>query len=711
MLLTSGKISLELTNSCSIRRLSIGNRCYTSDVCSEHPLLKLRMRAPDGATIEFSSSDAKNISLDEHNHEGISLMLNEFPMYDITLCITFSPSNASELSFTVDALNNGDMHLEFIEFSGIHLKRDFIGDGGNMKLFWPMTEGCEIENPDLRETSWKRFYPAEYPSRGWQGLYPGCVPMQFMACYHDTEGLYVASHDENGTYKGIDFCPDEKGVSMIWRVFCAGEPHSRVAIGFPFVIAAVDGGWMSAAERYRTFIQNSSLKPIETAKDRSLPEWYSDYPIIVTYPIRGTKDTGDMTPNALFPYVNVLPIVDKLAKTLNVRIMILLMHWEGTAPWAPPYIWPPFGGEACFAELVKKLHENGHLIGLYASGLGWTDTSTLRPEYDMRAVRDESIMAAPPADAKPFTYICQGSIRIGTDLCAAHPKVKKIVIDEIMKAAMADVDYLQYFDQTIGGEPPMCYSPHHGHPPVPGRWQTDEMKCLCKDIRTALGERKLVIGCESASAENFIDQLRFNDLRFSCTYEFARPVPAYAYIFHEYITNFMGNQNGFSGDFASDENPDSLLFRLAYSFTAGDLLTLVIRDDGTVTWDWGCDWSDKMPNQEKLMKLMASMIDLRRVKAKKYMQYGKMIAPPPYECMGSFTLYRRNRTTLTEPNVLCSAWMAQDGSTAVVFTNYLDRNGQVKLGFEAKEIISSNECSLENGMLTIPPLTAVMIKQ
>ncbi|MBO5274282.1 MAG: hypothetical protein J6I45_06695, partial [Clostridia bacterium] len=664
----------------------------------------------DGSTVEFSSSDAGKVEIKERRHEGVSLVLSTFPMYDITFCITFKLNAASELSFTVEALNDGDMYLEFIEFSGIHLKRNFVCDGGDMKLFWPMTEGCEVENPDLRETSWKRFYPAEYPSRGWQGLYPGCVPMQYMACYNDTEGLYVASHDEKGVYKGIDYFPDEKGVSMIWRVFCAGEPHAYVSLGFPFLITAVDGGWMPSAERYRQFIQCSTLKPIETVKDASLPEWYSDYPIVITYPVRGKKDTGDMTPNALFPYVNVLPIVEKFAKALNVRIMVLLMHWEGTAPWAPPYIWPPFGGEECFAEFVTKLHAGGNLVGLYASGIGWTDTSTLWPEYDMRDVRDESIMAAPPGGAKPFTYICQGPIRIGTDLCGAHPKVKKIVVDEIMKAAMADVDYLQYFDQTIGGEPPMCYSPDHGHPPVPGAWQTDEMKRLCGDVKAALGDRKLIIGCESASAENFLGQLRFNDLRFSCTYEFARPVPAYAYIFHEYIVNFMGNQNGFSGDFASEENPDSMLFRLAYSFTAGDLLTLVIREDGVITWDWGCDWSVKMPDQEKLIKLMASMVDLRRVKAKDYMQYGRMIAPPSYESTGSFTLYRRNGTSLTEPDVLCSAWVAQDGSKAVLFTNYLDKTGSVKIDYEAKEIISSGECTLKDGILTIPPLTVVMIK-
>ena len=53
----------------------------------------------------------------------------------------------------------------------------------------------------------------------------------------------------------------------------------------------------------------------------------------MTYPVRGHVDLGDMTPNELYPYTNALPILDDLTKAFDSKVMALLMHWEGSAPW------------------------------------------------------------------------------------------------------------------------------------------------------------------------------------------------------------------------------------------------------------------------------------------------------------------------------------------------------------------------------------------
>ena len=89
-----------------------------------------------------------------------------------------------------------------------------------------------------------------------------------------------------------------------------------------------------------------------------------------------------MTPNMYYPYANVLPIAKEFSEKMNSKIMALPMHWEGTAPWAPPYVWPPYGGEDEFCSFVDSLHAQGNLAGVYCSGIGWTTESYLEPSYN-----------------------------------------------------------------------------------------------------------------------------------------------------------------------------------------------------------------------------------------------------------------------------------------------------------------------------------------
>ena len=117
-------------------------------------------------------------------------------------------------------------------------------------------------------------------------------------------------------------------------------------------------------------------------KNTDLPEWYTDNTLVVTYPVRGVHDMDRPEPNALFPYINALPHIDEIAGKTGMRPLALLMHWEGTAPWAPPYVWPPYGGVEAFNEFRDALHDRGHMLGVYCSGFGYTKRSNLIPEYD-----------------------------------------------------------------------------------------------------------------------------------------------------------------------------------------------------------------------------------------------------------------------------------------------------------------------------------------
>ena len=75
-------------------------------------------------------------------------------------------------------------------------------------------------------------------------------------------------------------------------------------------------------------------------------------------------------------------------------------------------------------------------------------------------------------------------------------------------------------------------------PPVPGSWQVDEVNSILEDVY----QDKKIFGCESAAAEPFIKNLLFSDNRWTLAELVGDAVPAYAYIYHSRVNNFMGNQ-------------------------------------------------------------------------------------------------------------------------------------------------------------------------
>ena len=92
-------------------------------------------------------------------------------------------------------------------------------------------------------------------------------------------------------------------------------------------------------------------------ENSDMPSWIKESPLVVIYPPRSVRGTGYMGPNEYFPYVKGLKYLDDLEEDTDSKIMAFLPYWEGTAPWAPPFVWPPFGGEDMFLDFVEGLHQ------------------------------------------------------------------------------------------------------------------------------------------------------------------------------------------------------------------------------------------------------------------------------------------------------------------------------------------------------------------
>jgi len=357
------------------------------------------------------------------------------------------------------------------------------------------------------------------------------------------------------------------------------------------------------------------------------------------------------------------------------------MHWEGTAPWAPPYVWPPFGDPDNFDQYLEALHSRGHMLGVYCSGFGYTINSNLinyncTEAYESRGL--EAGMCAAPNGQVQISKICTAQ-RSGYDICPASEVGKSILADAYLPLLTSKVDYAQILDQNHGGGQYFCYSREHGHAPAPGTWMTENMQELLGQWNDAAG--LTLLGCESVAAEPFIGNLLFSDNRFELCYHIGRPVPLYAYLYHEYVRNFMGNQ--VSCPIQTDM--DTLRYRMGYSFSIGDCMTIVLCPDGRLMQNWGTRDFEHAPDKEKALSFVAKMTKFYREEAKPFLYNGRMIEGLSVEC--ELAPFGHNL-----PKILSSAWEA-DGRRVQILVNAFDEDITCKVG--AKEItVPANDAIL-----------------
>lgn len=649
------------------------------------PLFALRMRDAANTPCDVTAFDARSFDMVRVPHpraDIVELRYRQVGGHAITVTVRVTvPADSAMTRWSLSIQNDTDWYVDHLDFPGVTVPNDLVGAGGDARVFWPTTEGCLIENTAWR-TGWLAYRPIEHPVFGWVGMYPACATMQFMAYYGAQGGLYLAAHDAQCNNKGIEWCPTPSGgIELQFRLFPGAPQRGTYTLPYDMILGTFDGDWWDAAEIYRTWVESSTLpRPPKLKDNPRVPKWIDQSPVVVTYPVRGKKDVGDQTPNDYYPYTNALPVLDRLSTEFDSTLMVLLMHWEGSAPWAPPYVWPPYGGQDNFMTFLHELHRRGHQIGVYASGTGYTLRSNTDPAYDRQAEFEaknlQAVMCEAPDGKLADNGVCCGATaqRIGYDMCPANEWVKEVVVDQVTQIVEHGVDYVQYFDQNLGGNAPRCYSTRHGHPPGSGPWQIAEMRALYHRLQQVTDRmaQKPLIGCESSSAEPFAEYLLYNDLRFSINLFWGRPVPAYAFIHHEYLHGFMGNQNGNSQAIDLQQSPLNLHQRLAHGFVSGDALTAVIKGGGQIHWEWSSQsWDDPGPNHASAAALIRNLNAWRRGAAHEYLIYGRMIKPAAIEGVYEVPMIRLDGGRLSLPSIFTSCWQAGT-RTMQLLVNYTE---------------------------------------
>ena len=660
-----------------VASVKVGNKEL---VGGKKPLFTVRLRDENAQAHVFSAFDAKQCST-----QGNKAVYSGFE-FDVKVVVTLSGSERAEWNIAIE--NNTNMLIEWVIFPDVVFK-PLSKNGGDGSVVCTYNEGAICDNIDLHDN----IMPPEYPSLGIYFMFPYMLFGQFMCYQSDGCGLYLGAHDVDRAPKGLDFYKydEHHNVDMFLRLFpglCYGESMN---LEYPIVWQGYEGTWHDGAQIYKDWFEANLPDNVKKVSENpQIPEWYKDSPLVVTYPVRGIHDSDKMDPNDLFPYENALPFIDEISQKVDSRLLVLLMHWEGTAPWAPPYVWPPYGGEEMFNAFADKLHERKHILGVYCSGFGFTKQSNLIDEYNNEErIEKENLkeaFCASPEGVVELSRICR-SQRSGYDICAASEKGRKLLDEAYLPLFNSKVDYCQILDQNHGGSQYFCYSKEHGHPHGPGKWMTSNMRDLL-DGWNKMGKGKL-FGCESASAEPYIGNLLFSDNRYELNWGFGRPEPVYSYIYHEYLRNFMGNQVSCP----LTNGKDSMCARMAYSFAAGDCMTLVLTPFGKIMTNWGKHDFSNLPDKDRAIQFVANMQKFYKEKAFKFLFDGKMIKPLEVQCEYEDYPCRGDRY-VSIPDVYYSAW-EKDGEKAQIIVNHTLREVTVKVGKED---------------VKVPALSAEMIK-
>jgi hypothetical protein len=155
------------------------------------------------------------------------------------------------------------------------------------------------------------------------------------------------------------------------------------------------------------------------------------------------------------------------------------------------------------------------------------------------------------------------------------------------------------------------------------------------------------------------------------------------------MCNFSGNQISHRSD---------PLYRLAWSFHLGDMLSVVLGKDGKMVYAWGINWNEPLPEQEPLIELVRSLNALR----KKYPQFllsGMMIRPFVQLETGKNVLHSSGRDVEIDA-VLSSFWQDADGNRIGFVTNYQKKPQTVRIEYPDRRIEEK----------TLLPLTTIILE-
>lgn len=515
----------------------------------------------------------------------------QFSAHGSALHIRFCRLDGMDITVTAQVALNGDAvewwlavenHTAFavrqIEYPWFLFRTPLGNHPESERILLPKQDGVLLGNPALH--SWRKDkdgVPNErywYPGEGRQ--WPRNLSVQMTAYYDETSGILIYAADPQGHPKRFGpvlAAPDKIDLAPV---------HLRPEIGgldfaleYPVVTRFFTGDWQAAALAYREWASTAPwcAKTVDERED--IPDWVKKGAFFLSFRLRyqpGGEAFLDRVPEFVAGWR------EKLG--LKLPAVAMMCGWEKIGEWAGPDYFPPYGGDARFARMCRRLAEQGDraftfgLSGMKLLIRRHVPKSGPQPElavdYDARDwFRSKAVhSAALSPDGTPMVdsdldtwdgvhaYACPASEQAMEQICGASFKMLR--------------DYgvtVQQADQVLGGGTAPCYSTEHGHPQGWGRWQTESVQHIYDETR----RQCKAVNPDFALSEEWISEPFIQHLDLYHARNYDKPqgglesVPLFSFLYHQYIPCYAGDWTSMLPD-----NESGAHF-FGWNFVAGNL--------------------------------------------------------------------------------------------------------------------------------------------
>ncbi|UCD28228.1 MAG: hypothetical protein JSV03_14230, partial [Planctomycetota bacterium] len=163
--------------------------------------------------------------------------------------------------------------------------------------------------------------------------------------------------------------------------------------------------------------------------------------------------------------------------------------------------------------------------------------------------------------------------------------------------------------------------------------------------------------------------------------------------------------------------------RIAYSFIAGDMFTIVLADSGKIHWDWGTPWETPKPDQKSITTLIRNLNAWRKGAGRPFVCFGRMVKPYVIEGARDIPMVLKINGRHRFPSLLTSRWLSPQGREAQIVVNYTTEKQDFRItGLNPKQnMVSIYEEPDDDRTKTVPvkggkialsisPLSAIMVE-